>query len=119
MTTERHALTDQPVKIRNSNSAGREQKPALGGFGVLRTLQHAICGHQGQSDESVTDLTNAADRQTFLNTSGERDALAPGCGAQLPNKIGLPVGVRGIPTAPEGARGKPRRIYSGRRPTSL
>ena len=37
VTTERHALTDQPVKIRDSNSAGRrEQKTALSDFGVLR-----------------------------------------------------------------------------------
>ena len=45
-------------------------------------------------------------RQT-RNASGDRKAPAPGCGEQLPNKIGFPVGVRGIPTAPEGARGKP------------
>ena len=37
VTTQRHSLTDQPVKIRNSDSAGkREHKTALGDFGVLR-----------------------------------------------------------------------------------
>ena len=47
----------------------------------------------------------ATDKRT--NISGGRDALAPWCGAQVPNKIGLPVGVRGIPTTLDGARGKP------------
>ena len=30
-----------------------------------------------------------------------------------PNKIGLPVGVRGIPTTPDGARGKPGAFAAG------